>query len=79
MSNLVPNPVRHAVMGNKGDKQAQLAADTVQPSESTRITSDWGTKQSDTDDWLKVTSGDQQGPMLLEDGFGREKVCFLRH
>jgi catalase len=39
-----------------------------------RITSDWGVKQSNTDDWLKVTSDGQQGPMLLEDGFGREKV-----
>ncbi|KAL1612187.1 catalase 1 [Paraconiothyrium brasiliense] len=44
-----------------------------------RITSDWGTKQTNTDDWLKVASEDKTGPMLLEDGFGREKIHRFDH
>jgi len=41
---------------------------------SWRITSDSGTKQSNTDDWLSVVNEDHTGPMLLEDNFAREKV-----
>jgi catalase len=44
-----------------------------------RITSDWGVKQTNTDDWLKVVSKDQQGPQLLEDGFAREKIHRFDH
>jgi catalase len=39
-----------------------------------KITTDWGVKVSTTDDWLKATSDDKQGPMLLEDPIAREKV-----
>ena len=39
-----------------------------------RITTDYGVKQADTDDWLKVVNEDKPGPMLLEDPFAREKV-----
>jgi catalase len=61
--------------GVKNAKVAQLAADTKDVHDpSNRITSDYGVKQNNTDDWLGVTSEDKQGPMLLEDHFGREKV-----
>ena len=43
-----------------------------------RITSDFGVKQSNTDDWLKIVNEDKTGPMLLEDLFVREKVCGKR-
>lgn len=59
----------------KNAKVAQLAADTKDVHDkSWRMTSDFGVKQNNTDDWLKVATDDQQGPMLLEDHFGREKV-----
>jgi catalase len=61
--------------GGESKKIAQLAADTKDVHDkSWRITSDYGVKQTNTDDWLKVASEDQQGPMLLEDHFAREKV-----
>jgi hypothetical protein len=62
--------------GVKNAKVAQLAADTKDVHDpSHRITSDYGVKQNNTDDWLGVATGDKQGPMLLEDTFAREKVC----
>jgi catalase len=61
--------------GVKNAKVAQLASDTKDVHDpSWRITSDYGVKQNNTDDWLKVATEDQQGPMLLEDHFAREKV-----
>jgi catalase len=57
-------------------KVTDLAASTKDVHDkSWRITSDYGVKQNNTDDWLKVASEDKQGPMLLEDHFAREKVC----
>jgi catalase len=62
--------------GVKNAKVAQLAAVTKDVHDpSHRITSDYGVKQNNTDDWLGVATGDKQGPMLLEDTFAREKVC----
>jgi hypothetical protein len=56
-------------------KVAQLQADTKDAHDpKNRITSDYGVKQNNTDDWLKVATEDQQGPSLLEDHFAREKV-----
>lgn len=74
MSNIIPPAVKQAVMGQKGAKTDQLAAHTVEPTKDSRITSDFGTKQTNTDDWLRINSKDQIGPSLLEDPFGREKV-----
>ncbi|PNP59774.1 hypothetical protein THARTR1_00653 [Trichoderma harzianum] len=66
-------------MGHKSAKTDQLAAHTVEPTKDSRITSDFGTKQTNTDDWLRVNSQDQIGPMLLEDPFGREKIHRFDH
>lgn len=44
-----------------------------------RITSDYGVKQTNTDQWLRVASEDKTGPMLLEDPFGREKIHRFDH
>lgn len=61
--------------GGQNKKIADLeAASKNVHDESWRITSDWGTKQTNTDDWLMIASDDHTGPQLLEDGFGREKV-----
>ncbi|KAF7556881.1 hypothetical protein G7Z17_g1163 [Cylindrodendrum hubeiense] len=66
-------------MGSTKDKNAQLASNMVEPNQNTRITTDFGTKQNSTDDWLRVNNGDQIGPGLLEDGFAREKIHRFDH
>lgn len=57
-----------------GIKLQQLAADTKEVNDKVRIASDWGVKQSNTDNWLRVVSGDKTGPALLQDPFAGEKV-----
>ena len=76
-SSIIPeaiNTAKKIVMGSQGDKLADLQKDTIQQTDKTRITSDYGVKQSNTDHWLSVTNEDHTGPSLLEDPFGREKV-----
>lgn len=46
---------------------------------SNRITTDYGVKQSNTDDWLRVATEDKTGPSLLEDHAGREKIHRFDH
>ena len=46
--------------------------DSTQP-----LTSDFGVKQTSHDIWLSASTGDRQGPQLLEDNFSREKVRFM--
>ncbi|KAH6606966.1 hypothetical protein Trco_006119 [Trichoderma cornu-damae] len=79
MSNMIASSIKQAVTGQKGAKADQLAAHTVEPSKKSRMTSDFGTKQTNADDWLRVNSKDQIGPMLLEDSFGREKIHRFDH
>lgn len=57
-------------------KLTDLAKDTYHYSEdkNARITTDFGTKISNTDDWLTASNDDHVGPSLLEDFHGREKV-----
>lgn len=67
-----------SMAGGENKKVAQLAADTKDVHDrSYRITSDYGVKQHDTDHWLAASTEDKQGPQLLEDPFGREKVCSM--
>ena len=44
-----------------------------------RLTTDYGVKQTNTDDWLRVASEDKTGPSLLEDHAGREKIHRFDH
>ncbi|KAF4123211.1 catalase [Geosmithia morbida] len=60
-------------------KLDQLSRDTVEPTKDAGLTSDFGTKQSNNDDWLRVNSEDQIGPALLEDPFAREKIHRFDH
>ena len=69
----ISEKVKSAV-GAGDSKQRQLAANVIQPDKNSRITTDYGVKQSNTDDWLRVNAPDQTGPMLLEDPNAREKV-----
>lgn len=79
MSNIVPETVKKAFKGQGAAKEQQLAADTVEPTKNSRLTTDFGTKMTNTDDWLRVNREDQIGPMLLEDGFSREKIHRFDH
>ncbi|KAH7329533.1 catalase-like domain-containing protein [Stachybotrys elegans] len=79
MSKLVPESVKEAFQGQAGAKLKQINESAIQPTEDSRITSDFGTKQNSTDDWLKVVNNDHTGPMLLEDPFAREKIHRFDH
>lgn len=63
-------------MSGKSVKVAQLESVTkdVHSKGGQTITTDYGVKQTNTDHWLKVVNEDKNGPSLLEDAFGREKV-----
>ena len=66
-------------MGGPDAKLASMQHDIVEPTANDRITSDYGVKQNNTDDWLKVVNGNHTGPHLVEDAFAREKVgCPVR-
>ncbi|EKG13864.1 Catalase [Macrophomina phaseolina MS6] len=66
--------------GTESKKIQDLHNDTKDYHDSkNRITSDWGVKQTSTDDWLKVASEGKTGPALLEDAFGREKIMRFDH
>ncbi|ROW04669.1 hypothetical protein VPNG_07419 [Cytospora leucostoma] len=82
MASLIPEAVHTAktiVMGSQGDKLADLQKNTVEPSQDTRLTTDYGVKSSNTDHWLTVGTEDSTGPSLLEDPFGREKIHRFDH
>lgn len=51
--------------------------DIVPMTSSAHVTSDFGVKIPSHDIWLSASTGDRQGPQLLEDNFGREKVGLL--
>lgn len=82
MASIIPetfHAVKQTIMGSQGDKIADLSKDTVEPTENTRLTSDFGVKENNTDHWLSVTNADHTGPALLEDHFAREKVSEHTH
>lgn len=68
--------VSGALSSNK--KLSDLRKDTTEPDNKTHLTSDFGVKGPTHDIWLSASSGDKQGPQLLEDSFGREKVGFAK-
>jgi catalase len=76
LSHIVPDSVKQAIMGSTGSgaKISQLAGHTVEPTRDTRISTDYGVKQTSVDDWLRLNRPDQIGPSLLEDHHGRERV-----
>ncbi len=76
-SQILTEPLKkaqQAIMGSNGDKIADLQRDTRESNDKSRMTSDSGVPQGNTDDWLKVVGENNTGPALLEDVFGREKV-----
>ena len=78
MASQIVEQSRQTVMGAKDQKLAQLQENTRVADAKSRITSDYGVKQNNTDEWLRINRDDQIGPMLLEDPFAREKACHPR-
>ncbi|KAK0711763.1 catalase-like domain-containing protein [Lasiosphaeris hirsuta] len=82
MAGIIPDTfhkAQSAIMGSKGDKISDLSQDTKEMSEKDRLTTDYGVKQTNPEDWLKVVSEDKTGPMLLEDSFARERIHRFDH
>jgi catalase len=74
----VTEKTKDAMSSERSTKVAQLSSVTKDVHDkSSRITTDYGVKQNNTDDWLKVATEDKNGPSLLEDPFAREKVCWI--
>ncbi|KAK6953151.1 catalase A [Daldinia eschscholtzii] len=71
--------VKSMVGGEKGRKIADLDTVTQTVSPKDRITSDFGVKMGNVDEWLRVASNDKTGPMLLEDSFARERIHRFDH
>ena len=60
---------------NQNPKLADLTKNTTDFDVSKeKMSTDWGSKVSDTDHWLALSTDDRYGPSLLEDGHAREKV-----
>ena len=78
MASTISNSLQKALNVNGSSsnaKLADLAKDTVNSEDkNARITTDFGVKVSNTDHWLTASTEDRQGPSLLEDFHGREKV-----
>jgi catalase len=65
--------IQGAMSSNK--KISDMKPEYRQPySSKDPLTSDNGVRQPSHDIWLSASTGDRQGPMLLEDNFAREKV-----
>jgi catalase len=84
MSSLVSNSLgkaQQAIESASGDvKQKQLREATKDVgNKDYRITSDYGVKQTNTDNWLRVANEEKTGPSLLEDPFSREKIHRFDH
>lgn len=78
MASTISNSLQKALNVNGSSsnaKLADLAKDTFSSEDkNARITTDFGVKVSNTDHWLSASSDQRQGPALLEDFHGREKV-----
>lgn len=69
------NAINTAMSSNQ--KITDMKRNVIEPTSKNVLTTDFGTKQpaESHDNWLHASTGDRQGPALLEDNFGREKVC----
>lgn len=78
----ITDTVKEAVTGSSTEnKKIQSIQHNISDyhDPNNRITTDYGVKQTNTDDWLKVASEDKTGPMLLEDHAAREKIHRFDH
>lgn len=65
-----------AIIGDRPDskKIKDLHRDTVDVHSDQPMTTDWGHKISNTDNWLRIANEKSTGPNLLEDQQAREKA-----
>jgi catalase len=78
----IAETVKAAVTGSSVDNkkiQAMQGDITNYQDSDNRITTDYGVKQTNTDDWLRVATDDKTGPTLLEDHASREKIHRFDH
>src|SRR5436190_13711744 len=69
---------RHKIQElNQNEKLTQMRHDKKEPTPKSRFTTNTGMGVDNTDVWLKI-GGDKQGPALLQDHHGREKVCMMK-
>ncbi|PBP21409.1 catalase [Diplocarpon rosae] len=64
---------------SSNQKMNELKRDTITPTSSDLLTTDFGVKQGTHDNWLSASTGDRQGPALLEDNYAREKIMKFDH
>lgn len=62
-------------LSSDSKKIKDLKSDFSTQTNKTLLTSDFGVREPDHDNWLSASTADRQGPLLLEDNFAREKVC----
>ena len=60
--------------GTESEKIKDLHRDMIDVHSSRSMTTDFGHKVSNTDNWLKIATEKYTGPHLLEDQQGREKA-----
>ena len=60
--------------GTESDKVKDLHRDMIDVHSSRSMTTDFGQKVSNTDNWLKIATEKHTGPHLLEDQQAREKA-----
>jgi len=60
--------------GTESDKIKDLHRDMIDVHSSRSMTTDFGQKVSNTDNWLKIATEKHTGPHLLEDQQAREKA-----
>ena len=58
-------------------KTQDLARNTLDGNSKHTMTTDFGVKVNNTDNWLKIANEDKTGPHILEDQIAREKVWQL--
>lgn len=69
-----------AVSSAMSDKKTvDMLPEIREPNTKEPLTSDFGVKHGNHDNWLSASSNDRQGPLLLEDNFGREKIMKFDH
>lgn len=76
----VPMSTSNGATGRSGPvskKLEDMENDVIDVKNSQHMTTDFGHKVSNTDNWLRVASQDQTGATLLEDQVAREKVSVL--
>lgn len=64
--------ISHAMSSNR--KTADMKGNVRELGSKDPLSTDFGVRMPAHDEWLSASTGDRQGPLLLEDNFAREKV-----